>query len=158
MEDLCSKGVRDFASAASIHVSESCGLPTQLSPPSSLQYPTLPTSYVQRCLTSLQGVETWSLDQQCQAVALAFLVSQLLQETQDRGRFDGGNIKPGSDPTERSFPFLSGIPRQKYVISRYILILFLFFQFSSLVFEGYLGPFYRRNLLEAESPSEYSYL
>ena len=113
MENLCSKGVRDFASAASIHVSESCGLPTQLSPPSSLQYPTLPTSYVQRCLTSLQGVETWSLDQQCQAVALAFLVSQLLQETQDRGRFDGGNIKPGSDPTDRSFPFLSGIPRQK---------------------------------------------
>ena len=113
MEDLCSKGVRDFASAASIHVSETCGLPKQLSPPGSLQYPTLPSAYVQRCLTSLQGVDTWSLDQQCQAVALAYLVSQLLQETQDRSRFNGGNIRPNSDPSDKSFPFLSGIPRQK---------------------------------------------
>ena len=113
MEDLCSKSVRDFASAASIHVSESCGLPAQLSPPSSLQYPTLPSSYVQRCLTSLQGVETWDLEQQCQAVALAYLVSSLLQETQDRDRFSGGNIRPSSDPSDKSFPFLSGTPRQK---------------------------------------------
>ena len=113
MEDLCSKGVRDFASAASIHVSESCGLPTQLSPPNSLQYPTLPSAYVQRCVTTLQGVGTWSLEQQCQAVALTHLVFQLLQETQDRGRFSGGNIRPSSDPSDKSFPFLSGIPRQK---------------------------------------------
>ena len=50
---------------------------------------------------------------QCQAVALAYLVSQLLQETQDRGRFVGGNIRPNSDPSDKTFPFLSGIPRQK---------------------------------------------
>lgn len=113
MEDLCSKGVRDFASVASVHVSESCGLPTQLSPPNSLRYPTLPSSYVQRCVTTIQGVETWSLEDQCQAVALAYLASHLLTETQDRNRFKGGNIRPDSDPASKSFPFLSGIPRQR---------------------------------------------
>ena len=113
MEDLCSKGVRDFASAASVQVSESCGLPIQLSPPNSLQYPTLPLTYVQRCLTSIQGVDTWSLEGQCQAVAIAFVLSQLMTEIQDRTRFEGGNIRPDSDPTDKSFPYLSGIPRQK---------------------------------------------
>ena len=116
MEDLCSKGVRDFSSVASVHVSETCGLPVQLSPPNSLQYPTLPSVFVQRCLTSIQGVETWSLESQCQAVAIASVLSQLMTEVQDRNRFDGGNIRPDSDPCDKSFPFLSGIPRQRLVL------------------------------------------
>lgn len=113
VEDLCSKGVRDFASAASIQVSESCGLPEQLSPPNSLQYPTLPSIFVQRCMTSMQGVDTWSLENQCQAVALSFVLATLFDEIQDRNRFDGGNVRSDSDPTSKNFPYLSGIPRQK---------------------------------------------
>ena len=113
MEDLCSKGVRDFSSASSIHVSESCGLPEQLSPPSSLRFPTLPSEFVQRCLTTIQGVETWSLESQCQAVAVACVLSQLVNEVQDRNRFEGGNIRPDSNPHDKAFPYLSGIPRQK---------------------------------------------
>ena len=113
MDDLCSKSVRDFSSAASIHVSESCGLPEQLAPPNSLRYPTLPTVFVQRCLTSIQGVDTWSLEHQCQAVALSFVMGNLIGEIQDRERFDGGNVRPDSDPSGKTFPYLSGTPRQR---------------------------------------------
>ena len=113
MEDLCSKGVRDFSSAASVHVSETCGLPEQLSPPNSLRYPTLPSAFVQRCMTAIQDVDTWSLENQCQAVAITCVLSQLMTEIQDRDRFNGGNIRPDSNPCDKTFPYLSGIPRQK---------------------------------------------
>ena len=113
MEDLCSKGVRDFSSAASVHVSETCGLPEQLSPPNSLRYPTLPSAFVQRCMTAIQDVDTWSLENQCQAVAITCVLSQLMTEIQDRDRFNGGNIRPDSNPRDKTFPYLSGIPRQK---------------------------------------------
>lgn len=113
MEELCSKGVRDFSSAASVHVSESCGLPVHLTPPNSLRYPTLPSEFVQRCMTGLQNVETWSLEGQCQAVALSYILGTLMNEVQDRERFSSGNVRPDSDPRDKSFPYLSGIPRQK---------------------------------------------
>ena len=113
MEELSSKGVRDFSSAASVHVSESCGLPVQLSPPNSLRYPTLPTEFVQRCMTKLQNVETWGLDGQCQAVAICYILGTLMDEIQDRDRSTVGNVRPDSDPHDKSFPYLSGIPRQK---------------------------------------------
>ena len=113
MSDLSSRGVQDFPSVASIQISESRGLPVNLAPPSSLQYPTLPTTYVQRCSTNIQDVESWSLDQQCQSVALMCLISTLMVEIQDRKRFEGGNIKPDSDPMDKNFPYLSGLQRQK---------------------------------------------
>ena len=64
-------------------------------------------------MTTIQGVETWSLEGQCQAVAVACVLSQLVVEVQDRNRFDGGNIRPDSDPSDKTFPYLSGIPRQR---------------------------------------------